>query len=398
MSTITKEDVETVIYRAVSPDAKVLNYKLEPFTQMKNGILGSHTLLSVRVCTSSSRNDDVNVSTRTFFLKTPPDSAIQDLIMDEGIFEEEVNFHNDIQPLMLADYNGEKWCPKCYLAKGNALVYEDLRVQGFTTPTELLINKTFLKSALATLARFHAASLLAEAKLGRSLKQAYPKYFAEKLYCDHNKHGRLTKDGFEAIVLMAEKFGLDSSLVLPHLYNCVSNKVKPKKGHVNVVCHSDLWKNNIMFNRSNECVMVDYQILRYASPAVDVAMLVYLNTMPEFRKTGEIEIFKHYYSVFQETLRKSKRDIQIPSYDYMLKEYLNHRIVGMTYAALYLPGIYLKPDDIMKLMNDPKALTYFFSNRFKFINLEIDSNPVYAIRLKAILTELLDETRQTLNP
>ncbi|CAB0044721.1 unnamed protein product [Trichogramma brassicae] len=66
--------------------------------------------------------------------------------------------------------------------------------------------------------------------------------------------------------------------------------------------------NNIMFNDEggeSSCILVDFQLLRYASPAVDIHMFLYLNTTLEYRKTNEILLFKHYYSVFSETLVKN---------------------------------------------------------------------------------------------
>ncbi|KAL7289335.1 hypothetical protein TKK_0016703 [Trichogramma kaykai] len=395
MSLLT-EDIYVVISRAISPHAKVLDHRIEPFSEGKNGIFGEHRLLVVEVELAGA-----NIN-KSFFVKTPPESSlITDFIMDESTFVEEVNFYQQVQPLMMQNYKGESWSANCYLTKKNLLVFEDLRSQNYTTRSDFPMDGQSIKQTLATLARFHASSVLTEKKLGRSLKQAFPGSFEEIVYTKNKKFGLSTPIAYEAMKMMATKYGFQDSVnLVPKIHDRVHNLVRERKDQCNVICHSDLWRNNIMFNDEggeSSCILVDFQLLRYASPAVDINMFLYLNTTLEYRKTNEMLLFKHYYSVFSETLVKNSCELNgVLSYSEMLKNYQKHKLVGLTYAAMYGPGLHLKPAEIAKLMNDAQLLTdWLMHDRNSFIKSNLDADPVYEEKIKNIIYELMEEAKQT---
>ena len=69
----------------------------------------------------------------------------------------------------------------------------------------------------------------------------------------------------------------------------------------------------------------------------------------------------------------------------------------MTYASLYLPGIYLNPAAFEKLLNDPETLrSWFFDNRMETIQPALDSDPVYEQKMRDIISELIEEGTRTL--
>lgn len=393
MAVLVDKIIEAVISRVTaSHKVKVLNHRLEPFSKQKNGIFGTHQLLTVEVKDESSDEDQVKAL--TFFVKTLPDSpVVKNNVLDESTFVEEVRFYNEVRPVMVEGHNTERWSPRCYFASRDTLVFEDLRFQGYNVPKHNLLDEPSLKSALSTLARFHASSLITEARLGKTLKQAYPEAFEEKMYTNLNRFGKATIVGFDTISIMAERFGLDSSLV-PKMYDRIYWAVRAKQGSCNVICHGDLWMNNLMFDSSDppKCVLVDFQILRYASPTLDFGMFLFLHTTPQYRKKSELDIFKHYYLALRDILLQSNVNVNIPSYKSILKDYQERRLVGMAYGALYLPGIYLKPEDLVKIMNDPAALEkWFFHNRIDLITANMDVDSVYENKMKEIINEMFEE-------
>ncbi|XP_058795730.1 uncharacterized protein LOC131666810 [Phymastichus coffea] len=298
---------------------------------------------------------------------------------------------------MIQDYDGEKWSPTCYLAKNDILVLEDLREQGFTLRSQETMDINSLKSAAATLARFHACSVLAERRLGKPLNEAFPTFFSEKICNNTNKFGQVAKVGYETQILMAKKFNLDTTFIVPNIYDYVSEMVRPQKGELNVVCHSDLYKYNIMFNGNNAALILDYQLLRYASPVIDLSLLLHLNTTPEFRKTSSINIMKHYYSVFNDTLQRSKLQINIPPYENMIQMYHKCKIVGMATSVDYLASLYLSPKLRFKIWNEEKVLERFLiHSRIDILGPELETNIDYARKMKNILCEYLDEAKRVL--
>lgn len=401
MFSIDKRIIESIISRKMGDDPHkidILSHHLEPFSKQKSGIFGTHQLLTVKLKDESSSENMVKII--TFFVKTRPNSPrVREYIMDESMFSEEIRFYSDVHPVMVESHNTKRWSPHCYFASCDALIFEDLRFQGYTLRSDNLLDESSLKSSLSTLARFHAMSIITEARLGRTLREAYPEIFDEKVYTNLSRWGKATVVGFDTIALMAERFGLDSSL-MPKMYDRIFQDVKPEKGSCNVICHGDLWKNNLMFDDSNppQCILVDFQILRYASPVLDLGMLLFLNTTPEYRKDSEYNMFKHYYSAFSDTLLGSNFKIDIPPYETILKDYQNKRLVGMAYGALYLPVIYLRPEDLGKIMNDPAALEkWLFQNRIDLIRTTIEINPAYENQMKSIIDEMFEEGKRILN-
>lgn len=390
---ITEEDVESVILQSLGSHCKILSYEVEPFSKSKTGFLGTHLSLNVKVQKKSQNELDI-VKTQKFFVKIQSDSPIiQEIMMDENIFLEEVNFYTKIYPLMIENYEGVKWSPRCFLAKDDVLIFEDLRIQGYNLRQDPLLDESALRSALKVLARFHALSIIVEAQLGKTLKEAFPGAFSEKFYSKYNKFGQSTVVGYDTIVLMAEKYNLDSSLV-PKIYEKVCNSVKAQEGECNVVCHGDLWKNNLLFNDSEQkCILVDFQMLRYASLASDIGILLYLHTTPETRKKLEPSLLKHYYSALYDTLVQTKiPNVKIPKYESIVKEFNEHRLVGMSYALLFMPGIYLFPEDLAQIMNDPVKLEeWFYENRIDTIKKNMEENPAYDKLMKDIVIEFLEE-------
>ena len=396
MSSVSYSDVETVVKRALGQDLKILNHRLESFSKKKNGIFGSHQILQVNV-QNESNNDD-SVTSHTFFVKGQPDSPlVRDHIMDESTFSEEVRFYKEIHPCMTENFIGERWSPKCYHVTSDIMIFEDLRAQNYVMHPhpELPLTEQQLKCTISTLARFHASSIIAESRLGTTFKDLHPDAFEEKMYTNMNRFGKVTVVGYEIINMMAEDFGMDPSLV-PKIYNRVYKLVRAYKGTCNVICHGDLWKNNIMFNDGAplKCILVDYQLLRYITPVADLVMLLYVNTTPEFRKESENDMFKHYYSAFRDTLLQNGIKSNIPSYENLLKDYQVFRLLGMTYSALYLPGMYMRAEDFAEILNNPVALErYFFHSRTDVIRSNMD-DPNYVKKMKSIMDELFQEAAE----
>lgn len=394
VSPVTEQDVKTIISHTMGSGWKILNYELEPFTKVKKGVLGTHLSLTVKVRRKSQSDNPVF---QRFFVKIQPDSPlVKEVMMDDNMYSEEVHFYSKVYPLMKQISECKKWSPCCFLATDNVLIFEDLRDQGYVLRENCRLDEYSLKLALTALARFHASSLTVEAKLGKKLNDAFPDAFAEKMYCKSNKFGRGTVVGYETNVLLAEKFGFDSSLI-PKIHDRVYERVRAMDGECNVICHGDLWKNNLLFNDIEQnCILVDFQLLRYASVAVDIGMLLYLHTTEEDRKKFESSLLKHYYSVLYDTLLLNNvPKSEIPKYESILKEFNEHRLVGLTYASLYSPGIHQNPDDLADIMNDPvKLKKWFLKERIDFIIASIDKNLVYEKLLKDIMTELMAEANK----
>lgn len=73
-----------------------------------------------------------------------------------------------------------------FLSKKNLLLFEDLSTKGYSLRNKLF-NKELIVSSLTSIAKLHACSLLAEARLGKSLKELYPQAFIENAFSETGK-------------------------------------------------------------------------------------------------------------------------------------------------------------------------------------------------------------------
>ncbi|XP_066995253.2 uncharacterized protein [Anabrus simplex] len=74
-----------------------------------------------------------------------------------------------------------------------------------------------------------------------------------------------------------------------------------------VLCHGDCWTNNVLFRYSEtgdilEVCLIDFQLARYGSPALDLANLLYICTTGELRSSYMQKFLESYRSTLVETL------------------------------------------------------------------------------------------------
>ena len=160
---------------------------------------------------------------------------------------------------------------------------------------------------------------------------------------------------------------------------------------LNVICHGDLWRSNIMFDDCSppSCILVDFQMLRYASPSLDIAQLLYVHADPECRRRFELSLLQYYYSALHSSV---KAPAKIPTYDAVLCDYQERRIVGMAYDCLRWPA------SVMAKLDDSDALYHwYFNSRIEVYRSLMDHDPEYESRMRCSLQQLFDEAKQTLN-
>lgn len=177
---ITFLDVEAVLCNVAGPEAKLVGYSLTIFSKGKGVFMRNHYSLEINVSSIGSLQVPRLVVRTTDSPVIPRDSVV----LDDLVSLEEVHFFDSVHPVLVQNYTGPRWSPACYLAKPVGLVFEDLRLQGFANRQDSVFDEVTLRSVLATLARFHATSIVTEAKLGRSLIEEFPGAFREKIYTE----------------------------------------------------------------------------------------------------------------------------------------------------------------------------------------------------------------------
>ncbi|XP_017788476.1 PREDICTED: uncharacterized protein LOC108571019 [Habropoda laboriosa] len=385
---LTLQEVRALVKDATGVEADVQKFYLESYSDAKLGFLGSHQRLCVEVKSANG------VELLSFFVKVVPyDVPTQaEYVLDKCVFLKERIFYRDIVPQFYHEYKHERWTATCYLVKENMLVFEDLGAKGYSLRNKLF-DKELIVSALTTLASLHASSLMAEARLGKSLKKMYPHVFMENAFSETGKTRTWFNVGVNAAVAIAEHLGLDASLI-PKACEEVFPAMKTSSTKRNVVSHGDLWGNNMMFSNTLplKCLLVDFQLLRYSPLAHDVIQFLYLCADRDFRVTWEETMLKHYYSVLCKILNSTKSIcVEVPPWSELIQGIEEQRLAAVITAVIYFQTVLMDEEVSAKILNEPNSYYEFeFKDRNEPVLNAMKTDPMYCKRLTEIITELVE--------
>jgi thiamine kinase-like enzyme len=395
---INQEVAKMIAVRACGDDEsiEVIDYRLEKYANNTVGFLGNHQRLEI---TLKKRKESQELVKLSFFVKSVPNNSDEQtyFIKQRRVFNQESEFFNEVLPQLLevmAVGKIEPWAPKCYLATTDIIVLEDVRTNGFSMRDVKVFEGENLKSTLKAMARLHAASVLVEKKLGKPLNEVYPRACVEQIFNEFMM--AQTMNLLESLIKDVAK---RSKRVIPdvceHMKRVFKYMNSDGEGRCRVLCHGDAWPNNFMLDSSEvpKCLLVDYQIVRYAPRMADVAQLIYLSTNREVRRSEERDVIEAYWDEFCETLRKCNSAIERPSFEDIMQEYDDDvKLVGQLTAIMYFPTILLSKEVFAEYKNNPEVLyrkLVFRRNNDCVLEL-MDKDEDYASRITEIILEFIE--------
>ncbi|OXU27220.1 hypothetical protein TSAR_007046 [Trichomalopsis sarcophagae] len=400
---ITQAEALSLARQASGQSAKLVHYNWRLYSDDQIGYLGSHWQLVVEAESNGKARK------HRFFVKAFPETPTEfQYVKGRGVFYQETVFFQNVIPELTKGVDVESWSPKCYLANGEVLgkkmseeamkqfsriinnhkheVLEDLGEKNYSMSPRLF-NEEITRSAIKTLARFHASSILTEARLGKSLYELYPDAFREMGFAGVGKNQDWVMAGKDTAVRFTTCLP-ESLRRRGSRYKCSLSceRTKPTDKTM-VACHGDLWPNNIMLDDSEppRCKLVDFQFARYAPPAQDLVLLLHLSTSSEFRAKFEPEMVR-------DTVEKNNPSIEVPmSIEELREEILEQKLRAVLTAALYFPAVFANGKFAEDLIADPDEFEKFqyVDRREKVFEL-MRRNQMYRSRIEDAVRELVD--------
>ena len=255
---LDSSDVDKIVGRRLgTAEFRVSSWSLDMLGET-NGFLGQYYTLSVTMEDGGSLR---------FFAKTPPPttSPQYDFLVRHNTFNKEIDVYGEIIPEMGVG-SGEKWLPDYYLGKNDRIiVLEDAVDSGYAMLDKYeAYGKGHWLLLARVIATLHSRSLILDERLrrgtGRTLFEVYGHLLEEVAFVESEplagKYLSSCVKGAWAMVDMNESLGGREAAAIkdwigewvPRLPELVVSSDRWR----NVMCHRDLWSNNIMFKMDGE--------------------------------------------------------------------------------------------------------------------------------------------------
>ncbi|XP_049546976.1 uncharacterized protein LOC125957957 [Anopheles darlingi] len=226
---------------------QIANIIIQPFSACPAGFLADHYILKVNFQSGS-----IEEELQLFVKSSPVDKMLlAQYLLEIGSFKKETSVLRDILPSLQVYCPSRQLAPTVHLAlELRLIIMQNLKSNGYEVAKVKsgILGELFLRQALKTLACLHATSIVHEERCKKSLLQLFPDILTENAWINSSTSSR-TKD--------------------------VENVIKLYKTFVHLCDH--LSTKHVTNNPTN-CIIVDYQMSRYAPPGYDINLLLYLTS------------------------------------------------------------------------------------------------------------------------
>ncbi|XP_046746332.1 uncharacterized protein LOC124411281 [Diprion similis] len=368
---LTTEEVLIIMGKKIDGSFDLVEYNLSVINKT-NGFMGLyHTLTAVVKVNGATRVDH-------FFLKAQPlkHSPQYEFMVESDHFRKELTMYGKIMPQMKTGKNQANWSAECYLARDDLIVMDDLSALDYVMPDKYTsFDYNHCAVLFQTLARLHSGSFVIEEKLkseGKTLFEVYGDVLDEPLFNGTDISTRYRAScilGTRSLIdLLHEKLTEEERAefkkrIEPWCDNFPAI-LSPSTKYKNVICHRDLWANNMMVKydgsgNPQHCCLIDLQFARYSPPAMDCVISLHLITDRETRDKHGESLLRVYYQTFEDELRKAGLDARDHlEWSTFLKSCEETKSTALIYAVLNQPVTMLHPDTCSKqFAESPELLT-----------------------------------------
>lgn len=262
---------------------------------------------------------------------------------------------------------------------------------GLLAPTPINHSLNYINFVLQELANLHAASIAAK-QLNTELFHEKCKDIRDIVYCKEAAefYRNILETSIQESLSSLRISNVDGGLSEPirlieklqsKLFSKIQDFIINSKESLNVMCHGDLWVNNIMFKNvavatgddnitsshvnytiPSAVKFIDLQAMRYTSPVFDILHFIYTSTKRELRETYLKSLLQTYCITLLANLemlfnkaKESEKFKQLErlkdtfSLHNITQEYFEHVLYGLAISMWILPAVTFDPNNIPNL-------------------------------------------------
>lgn len=288
---------------------------------------------------------------------------------DEAFSNEIAAFNNIVPMLQKYTPGRELLFPKCYFAgsdsSGEIILLEDLKVKGFSMASRMHgLDFEHCQLVMQELAKLHAASIGAK-RDHCSEFHVKLNYLCDIVYCDEGQEffKNVLDSSVDEALCSLRTSNTDESLteairlielIQPNLFEKLKVNITQQQAPNTVICHGDLWINNMMFQndpttgRPITVRLLDLQTMRYSSPVFDILHFVYTSTKRDMRDVYLTQILETYcksilYYIDQQNYPDVRNDLEDIKNSFSLqsitKDFQDKVLYGLAVAMWILPAV-----------------------------------------------------------
>ncbi|KAK7866682.1 hypothetical protein R5R35_003226 [Gryllus longicercus] len=314
------------------------------------------------------------------------DENVRDKNQSDKQFFNEIHFYSTAVPFITSRLPSEQsktdfesLFPKHYYSyyiqnqkpesfKDATIVMENLKVRDYNLGDRESLDIKHCTLALKRIGAFHAYSYFIKEQDPMRFLDAVVKPILETYYIEEKRETTAAVfDASEQRVIdgLAKEVPSDDpglarlrNLASRSAFDVFSEQVQPQEP-LSVLCHGDFLRNNVLFRYANgepvDMKLIDFQMVRYASPVIDVSLFVCMNTSHALRAAHLHELLQVYHASLTETLaalsgRPAAQLDQRYSFEAFLDEFRKHAVQGYLVTIEFLPWMLVNDDELAEIV------------------------------------------------